>query len=137
MKIAVPIADGRLTTHFGRCEEVVIVEADFEKQEIVGTKHLKPPPHAPGVLPKWLSMQGADVIIAGGMGHRARQMFTESGVYVVVGAPSGTPETLVTDYLNGILATGENVCDHDENGEGGGRSGCRHRWAAHRGPTHW
>jgi predicted Fe-Mo cluster-binding NifX family protein len=137
MKIAIPVVDGRLTPHFGRCEEVVIVEANFEERRIVGMQHLKPPPHAPGVLPRWLGKQGANVIISGGMGHRAREMFTESGVYVVVGAPSATPESLATDYLNGILSTGENVCDHDDTEPGGGHSGCQHRWTTHRGPTLW
>jgi predicted Fe-Mo cluster-binding NifX family protein len=137
MKIAIPLIDGRLTPHFGRCEEVVIVEADFEKRRIVAKKHLKPPPHAPGVLPRWLGEQGAEVIIAGGMGHRAREIFAENGVYVVVGASSKTPEELVTDYLDGILPDGENRCDHDSRTPGSSRSGCKHRWAEHRGPTLW
>jgi predicted Fe-Mo cluster-binding NifX family protein len=136
MKIAIPVVDGRLTPHFGHCDEVVLVEADFAERRIVGIKNLKPPPHAPSVLPRWLEKQGANVIIAGGMGQRAREMFTESGVYVVVGAPSATPETLVADYLDGILVSGENICDHDSSEPGGDQSGCKHR-GVHRGPTLW
>jgi predicted Fe-Mo cluster-binding NifX family protein len=63
-------------------------------------------------LPKWLHDLGADVIIAGGMGNRARQLFDENGIKVVVGAPSDAPEVLVRQYLSDSLVTGPNVCDH-------------------------
>jgi len=104
MTIAIPVSERRLTPHFDQCEEVVIVEADFGERRIVGMQHLKPPPHAPAALPRWLSQHGAGVIIVGGMGQLAREVFTEKGIYVAVGAPSETPETLVADYLDEFLA---------------------------------
>jgi len=52
------------------------------------------------------------VIIAGGMGYRAQQLFAQNGIKVVVGAPGNDPESVVSDYLNGTLQTGENPCDH-------------------------
>jgi len=52
------------------------------------------------------------MVIAGGMGNRAQQLFAEAGVKVVVGAPSVDPESVVMDYLSGKLVTGANVCDH-------------------------
>ena len=64
------------------------------------------------MLPRWLHEQGANVILAGGMGQRAQQLFAQSGVKVVVGAPVDTPENLVTTYLAGSLVSGANVCDH-------------------------
>jgi len=33
-------------------------------------------------------------------------------VKVLVGAPAGTPEELVSAYLSGSLTTGPNACDH-------------------------
>ena len=71
-----------------------------------------PPPHEPGVLPKWLHAQGVSLIIAGGMGQRAQAIFVENGIQVVVGAPASTPEDLADQYLVGTLIAGENVCDH-------------------------
>ena len=71
-----------------------------------------PPPHEPGLLPRWLHEQGADVIIAGGMGQRAQQLFAEKGIRVVYGVPSDTPETIVTAFLDGTVVSGENLCDH-------------------------
>jgi predicted Fe-Mo cluster-binding NifX family protein len=64
------------------------------------------------VLPHWLAGQGADMIIAGGMGMRAQNLFEEQNVKVVTGAQPETPETLATAYLAGSLETGINACDH-------------------------
>ena len=97
--------------HFGHCEQFALVETD-EQNSIVSKTLLTPPPHEPGVLPAWLHEQGADVIIAGGMGARAQQLFTQNNITIVVGAPAGTPEQLVAEYLNDTLETGDNVCDH-------------------------
>ena len=52
------------------------------------------------------------VVIAGGMGQRAQQLFVENSIKVVVGAPAETPEKLVADYLAGTLQSGTNPCDH-------------------------
>ena len=110
MKFAIPIAEGKLTAHFGHCREIALIEV--QKDEIQKTEMLVPPPHEPGVLPKWLSDVGADVVIAGGMGQRAISLFNENNIKVVTGAPVLEPESLVNSYLNGTLMTTGNVCDH-------------------------
>jgi len=112
MKIAIPLADGRLSMHFGHCEEFALIEVDPETKQVVATERLTPPAHEPGVLPRWLHENGADVIIAGGMGSRAQGLFTQSGIAVVVGAPPEPADALVAAYLNGTLESGQNVCDH-------------------------
>ncbi|HRV31336.1 MAG TPA: NifB/NifX family molybdenum-iron cluster-binding protein, partial [Kiritimatiellia bacterium] len=61
---------------------------------------------------KWLHEQGANIVLAGGMGSRAQQLFAHHGIEVVVGCPPNTPEELVTAYLAGTLETGDNACDH-------------------------
>ncbi|MGB2821488.1 MAG: iron-sulfur cluster carrier protein MrpORP [Phycisphaerae bacterium] len=111
MKIAIPLAEGRLCSHFGHCEQFAIVEVD-EHNNIIGKTLLTPPPHEPGVLPAWLHEQGAGVIIAGGMGRRAQQLFAQNGITVIVGAPANEPEQLVSSHLSGTLEAGDNVCDH-------------------------
>ena len=52
------------------------------------------------------------MIIAGGMGQRALELFAAQGIDVIIGASPETPENLVKDYLAGKLKTGQNVCDH-------------------------
>jgi predicted Fe-Mo cluster-binding NifX family protein len=110
MKIAIPIAEGKLTAHFGHAAEFAIVRV--EGQEIKGKELLTPPPHEPGVLPGWLHELGVEVIIAGGMGQRALSLFGDNSIKVVTGAANHTPEELVKQYLTNTLVTGENVCDH-------------------------
>ena len=71
-----------------------------------------PPPHEPGVLPRWLHEQGADAAIVGGMGESAQELLRETGIEVIIGAPIDSPESLANQYLSNTLTTGENVCDH-------------------------
>ena len=112
MRVAIPMNDGKLCMHFGHCEQFAVVDVDAESKEIKGQELLTPPAHEPGVLPRWLTGMQVTLVIAGGMGRRAQQLFTESGIEVICGAPSETPERLVADYLAGNLAVGRNVCDH-------------------------
>ena len=110
MKIAIPLADGKLTAHFGHCQEFALV--DVEGNEITKKETLVPPPHEPGVLPAWLHKLGTGVIIAGGMGGRALSLFKQNGIKVITGVSAGEPEELVQSYLDDTLVTGANVCDH-------------------------
>jgi len=112
MKIAVPTNAGTLSMHFGHCEKFAIVDADVEKKEIMNTEYIEPPAHEPGALPKWLSAQNVKIVIAGGMGSRAQQLFSQFGIDSLVGVPGGSPEEIVKAYLNGELEAGNNVCDH-------------------------
>jgi predicted Fe-Mo cluster-binding NifX family protein len=112
MRIAIPLASGKLTMHFGHCEYFAIVDVDSLGKKILKREDVEAPPHQPGLLPPWLAERGANVIIAGGMGQRAQELFAQQGIQVVVGAPAETPEKLVADYLAGTLQVGSNVCDH-------------------------
>jgi len=112
LKIAVPTAAGSLCAHFGHCEQFALFDVDAENKKILKTTMLVPPAHEPGLLPTWLQEQGADVIIAGGMGSRAQELFVGKGIRVVTGASPEVPAKVVTDYLRGALKTGGNICDH-------------------------
>jgi ATP-binding protein involved in chromosome partitioning len=112
MRIAIPLADGRLSMHFGHCERFVLIDVDPATRAIQKKEELPAPEHEPGLLPRWLAERGAELIIAGGMGGRAQGLFTQNGIQVVVGAPAEAPETLVAAYLDGSLRSGENFCDH-------------------------
>lgn len=112
MKIAIPMAEGKLCNHFGHCEQFALIDVNMKEKKITGKQFLVPPPHEPGVLPAWLHKQGANVIIAGGMGSRAQGLFAENKIEVIVGAPNATAEQLVDAYMEGTLKSGDNVCDH-------------------------
>lgn len=111
MKVAIPTAEKKLCLHFGHCEEFAIIDVQ-EDVEQADVEYVEPPPHEPGVLPRWLGEQGVNVIIAGGMGQRAQALFKEQNIDVVVGVPQASPVQLVIDYLAGTLESGVNACDH-------------------------
>ncbi|MBN2054664.1 P-loop NTPase [bacterium] len=112
LTFALPLAAGRLAMHFGHSETFALIDVDNASKEILDSRTLDAPPHEPGLLPRWLKDAGADVIIAGGIGSRAAELFAQQNIKVVIGAPSAEPEQLVQEYLAGTLMTGDNVCDH-------------------------
>jgi ATP-binding protein involved in chromosome partitioning len=108
--LVVPVSGGKLSAHFGHCEQFAFIETKNGK--ITDTDMRTPPGHEPGVLPQWLYEQGADVAIVGGMGERAQSLLREKGIEVIIGAPMDSPETLANQYLSNTLVAGANVCDH-------------------------
>ncbi|HPO89602.1 MAG TPA: NifB/NifX family molybdenum-iron cluster-binding protein [Victivallales bacterium] len=112
MKIAIPTANGKLCPHFGHCEEFTFVLVDEKEKKIISTSKEIPPPHEPGVLPRWLAEKKVNIIIAGGMGQRAQSLFMQNNIKVLVGASIESPKQLVLDFLDGKLQQGDNLCDH-------------------------
>jgi ATP-binding protein involved in chromosome partitioning len=53
-----------------------------------------------------------NVIIAGGMGARAQDLFAEQGIAVSTGASGDLPDKIVLSYMNNTLELGNNTCDH-------------------------
>jgi predicted Fe-Mo cluster-binding NifX family protein len=112
MRIAIPVAQGKLSMHFGHCDSFALIDFDSKSAPVARRQEVKAPPHQPGLLPRWLAEQGVNVVIAGGMGPRAVSLFSEHGIQVIVGAPRDTPDRLVAAFIAGELKLGENVCDH-------------------------
>lgn len=108
MKIAIPTTAGKMSSHFGQCEEFAVYDTDGAKT----SQTLTPPEHQPGSYPRFLSSRGVDVVIAGGMGGRAQDLFAEIGITVVSGAQGSDPAAIVEAYLRDALETGDNLCDH-------------------------
>jgi predicted Fe-Mo cluster-binding NifX family protein len=110
-KIGVPVDhNGILDAHFGHCKYFAL--HDVENNEIISTEMIQPPPHEPGVLPRWLADLGTTDVLAGGMGNRAIQLFNQHGVNVFVGAPKKNARDLVDGYLNNSIVFAANYCDH-------------------------
>ena len=112
MRIAIPLTEGRLSQHFGHCEKFAIIQIDKDRKKIVSRQDITPPAHEPGALPKWLHGMDVDVVIAGGMGQRAQQLFAENQIEVIIGAPAESVEEIIAAYLKDALVAGENICDH-------------------------
>jgi len=112
MRYAVPITDDKVATHFGHCSHFALFDIDETRNVIMRGEVIPSPGHEPGVLPAWLADEGVSVVIASGMGSRAQALFRENRIEVVIGALGDDPERAVLDYIRGVLATGDNICDH-------------------------
>jgi predicted Fe-Mo cluster-binding NifX family protein len=109
-KFAVPTVGRVLTPHFGHCDQFAIIET--EERKVINIDFVEPPVHQPGVYPAFLAGKGVNVIISGGMGHKAQELFRQNHIEVCMGVLDGTPRSLVEQYLNDQLQTGQNLCDH-------------------------
>jgi len=77
-RIAIPLENGILCSHFGHCQQFAII--DTENKSISGETLVTPPPHEPGLLPGWLAEKGVTDVIAGGMGQRAIDLFNNQKI---------------------------------------------------------
>ncbi|MDD4127433.1 MAG: NifB/NifX family molybdenum-iron cluster-binding protein [Methanomicrobium sp.] len=109
MKIAVAKENDIVAEHFGHCHEYAFFIV--ENGQITEKTNLIAPEHAPGVIPKFLNENGANVVLAGGMGQGAINLFNEYGIEVYLGV-CGTIDDAIKSYLDGSLVSGQNVCDH-------------------------
>ena len=133
MKIAVPLHAGRFCEHFGGAEAFALFTVDDSSRAIGDRVFGAPPEHGRGVFPVWLRKQGATVVLAGGMGPRAVDIFALNGIEVVLGVQGQDPESIVRSYLDGTLETTGQVChdhgfhdcghEHGEHGGGGNHNG--------------
>ncbi len=109
--LAFPTSD-RTTVdgHFGHTREFAIITVTGE--EVTSTSYVTPPPHEPGVLPRFLGQQGIDVIVTGGMGKMAVDLFNQQGIDVILGA-AGRIDDNLEEYVGGSLTSTGSVCSHD------------------------
>jgi predicted Fe-Mo cluster-binding NifX family protein len=117
MKIAVPSIGANVCQHFGHCENFNLFET--ENGKIVTETSVPNPGHRPGYLPNFLADQGVNLVIAGGMGGGAVQIFEERNIEIIAGA-TGNARIAVERYLKGELkSTGEICHEHDMDNHGG------------------
>lgn len=117
MRIAVAAMGKTVAGHFGHCENFIFF--DTENGQIKASESVPNPGHRPEFLPNFLADNGAEVIIAGGMGGGAVDIFNERGVEVIVGA-EGDAYAAVEAYLKGELESTGSIChEHQHSGECG------------------
>ncbi len=132
MRIAFSCDDDRgldaiMAYHFGRCPYFVLVDVDGN--EIARVQSIPNPyygRHAPGVVPKFIHDQGAEVMITGGMGSRAVAFFEQFGVQVVTGG-AGSVRQVLERYLHGELSGAEPCGQSKSQAERDGEQGYEER----------
>ena len=110
-KIAIPINENEmLEGHFGQTKAFAIYSVENDK--ISGKTILTPPPHAPGVLPKWINENGVNILLVSTMGERARKILDYFNIEVFLGAPTLHADILVENFLTNKLVFDPHLCDH-------------------------
>jgi len=103
---------GSLSLHFGRCPYYTFVNVDGD--QVADVQVLANPyfnSHVPGAVPEFIKSHNVHVMIAGGMGPRAIQLFNQFGIEVVTTSAQWLLEDLLTAYLRGEI-TGATGCEH-------------------------
>jgi predicted Fe-Mo cluster-binding NifX family protein len=108
MRIAVSAEDNNgldsiVSPHFGRCPHFVLV--DMDGQAVKAVSVVDNPyygNHRPGQVPAFINGHGVNVMLTGGMGHRAIAFFEGFGIRPVTGA-AGTVRQSLERYLGGAL----------------------------------
>jgi predicted Fe-Mo cluster-binding NifX family protein len=111
VKIAIARDGSQVSGHFGHCEAYALYQAEGEIISHIGD--LKSPEHEPGKLPLFLASHGVNLIIAGGMGQRAVDLFHENDIEVILGV-SGPVEKTARDYHAGCLVDSGSICSEHQ-----------------------
>lgn len=118
MKIAAACEGNKVTEHFGHCENFMIF--DVADNKIISANSVPNPGHRPGFLPNFLNELGVNVILSGGMGGGAIDIFNQLNIQVITGA-SGDAKFAVENFLKGQLKSTDSVChEHQHKDECGG-----------------
>ncbi len=74
-KVAIASEKDNVSDHFGYCEGFNIY--DIKEEKITKKEFVPNPGHKPGFLPNFLNEKGVNIIISGGMGQKAVNIFNE------------------------------------------------------------
>ena len=96
--------------HFGHAPHFTIVE--ISDGNVVKTDTVPSPGHAPGALPAWMKERNVDIVISGGMGPKAKALFTQYGIDTLTVEPEEI-DTVIKNYLEGNVKEGPGACNHD------------------------
>ncbi len=122
MKIAVTYDNGQIFQHFGHTAQFKLY--DTEDGRIVDERILDTNGSGHGALAGLLALNGADVLICGGIGGGAQTALKEAGIKLY-GGVSGSADDAVKSLLDGTLDFDINVhCDHHGHEHGGAEHNC-------------
>jgi len=107
MKIIIASDNGMVTSHFGHCQDFIVYEV--ENNRIMNKKVVVNPGHKKGYLPVFLSDLGANIVISGGMGGAAIQIFNDKDIDVVTGV-FGKADEVIDEFLAGKIKSTGSIC---------------------------
>ena len=125
MRVAISTDGDFVSAHFGRCPYFTIVSIDDGK--ITGKEVIENPGHHPGFIPQFLQERSVECIVAGGIGMRAKGLFNELGIQIIIGV-SGKIDEVIEKLQKGTLEGGESLCKPGQGkGYGLDKTECNHK----------
>ena len=122
MKIAVTFDNGMVFQHFGHTEQFKIYET--ENGKIVSSRIISTDGQGHGALAAFLSANGVDTLICGGIGRGAQMALAEAGIRLY-GGVQGAADEAAAALLAGTLDYDPDVhCDHHDHEHGTDGHGC-------------
>ena len=116
MKIAVPYENGQIFQHFGHTAQFKLYEV--ENNAVVSSQIVDTNGSGHGALAGFLSAQGVNLLICGGIGGGAQVALAQAGIQLM-GGVSGAADERVNEYLAGTLSYNPDVhCDHHDHEHG-------------------
>jgi len=112
MLIAIPSEGNMVCPHFGHCAEFALYDTNNKS-----LKSVPSPGHVPGALPVFLKQLGVELVIAGGMGGSAQNLFTSQDVQVIVGASGKIKDVIVLYEKGELISTGSVCSEHSHAGD--------------------
>ena len=112
MKIAVTYENGNIFQHFGHTEQFKIYE--IENNAVVNSVVLDTNGSGHGALAGFLTANGVNALVCGGIGGGAQMALAEAGIQLF-GGVQGNADEAVNALLAGALGYNPNVkCDHHD-----------------------
>ena len=106
-RVAIPIAQGKLSPLFGQCNHYEIF--DIEDQEVLRDSIEIPPGKTLPELPEWAASQGITDVIVHKVDKQIIQLFSAFKINLFVGIPMKAPREIIHDYLEGNLKSNSQV----------------------------
>lgn len=127
MKIAVTYENGNVFAHFGHTKQFKLYEV--QDNAVTSARVVSAMGSGHGALASFLSLNGVDVLLCGGIGGGAKAALESAGIRLFAGV-TGSTDAAVQAFLCGTLDFNPDPhCDHhdSEHGQGGhtcGSHGC-------------
>lgn len=107
--VAIPVDEnGVLERHFGQTRLFDIYQ--ILDNSVVKKETLTPPPHAPGVLPKWLVTNNVTDVLVFTMGERANKILEHFDIRVFLGAPVINSDEIVQGFIADTIEFSAELC---------------------------
>lgn len=108
MSIVAIACEGELISkHFGYCSNFNLYS--IKDGKIIKKEKVDNPGHKPGFLPVFLHDLEVTVLITGGIGSSAVNIFNEKGIKVYSGA-TGSSDKTVEHFIKGTLESTGSIC---------------------------